>query len=221
MRPHPLVCLALLVLLIAARGAAQPPANARLVRLLLGDSVPTMVSQGARVRLPVQVEVTPSGGAGLAAVQLVARWDTAQLHFDSLRTAHGAPMTVTANPTTGSGGFVRFNAFGVTAVSRTSDLVDLHFTVRLPAGAAYVTLGIEAAGDEGGADIAAAVVARGATVCVGPCGAPAPPSPADLARRTDRELSGFRHRALYANPFTSSRRPRHRPLPGSHAGVTG
>jgi hypothetical protein len=173
------VCLALLALLAATPGAAQPPATARPVRLLLGDSVPTPVSAGARVRLPVQVqvEVAPSRRAGLAAVQLVARWDTAQLHFDSLRTARGAPMTVTANPATAAAGFVRFNAFGVTAVTRSAALADLHFTVRLSAGTAAVTLELEAAGDEGGADMAAGVAVRGATVCVGPCRPPGPPTP--------------------------------------------
>lgn len=160
---------ALTGLVPAAPLAAQPPAAPRAVRVVLGDSVGAAAAPGATLRLPVRVELATPRTPGLASIQLVARWDTAQLRLDSLRTARGAPLTVTANTATAPTGMVRFNAFAPTAVARSAPLADLYFTMRLPAGQGVVRLDLEAAGDEAGADMTAAVATQGATVCASSC----------------------------------------------------
>jgi hypothetical protein len=157
------VCLTLL-------GLASP-LSAQTISLSVFDSATVHVAPGAKLAVPLRVDLSTAGTTTLAALQGALTWSASRLTFDSLRIASSTGFSLTTNTAGTSTGTMSFNAFGTTALAGSSPLATAYFTAGSSTGGTLLTLAPTVAGSEAGANILGSLRVRNLGVCVAPTGA--------------------------------------------------
>jgi uncharacterized protein YjbI with pentapeptide repeats/alpha-tubulin suppressor-like RCC1 family protein len=139
---------------------------AQSIDVRLGDSARVRVAPGAKVAVPVVVDLAARGPLTVASLQGRIRWGSGRLTLDSIRAGSGWTVTTNAD----SAGMVRLVTYSPSALPATGAVAVAHFTAAGTAGGTRVDLGVEAAGDEAGQSILSAVRPRGVAVCLAPPG---------------------------------------------------
>ena len=157
------VCLTLL-------GVATPLA-AQTIGLSVLDSATVYVAPGAKLAVPLRVDLSSAGTTTLAALQGALTWSASRLTFDSLRVASSTGFSLTTNTAGASTGTVSFNALSTTALAASGPLATAYFTAGSATGGTRVTLAPTVAGSVAGANILGLLRVRQLGVCVAPIGA--------------------------------------------------
>jgi hypothetical protein len=154
---------ALLACLVAAT-----PLRAQSIGLLVGDSARVFAAPGAKLAVPLKVDLAAAGSANFAALQAGLAWGAARLTFDSLRVASSTGFSLTANTASASSGSATFNAFGASALSASGALATAYFTAGSAAGGTKLLLTPTAAGNDLGQSVLSLLTTRNLDVCVTP-----------------------------------------------------
>jgi hypothetical protein len=151
--------------------AGTAPLSAQIIGLSVLDSASAYVAPGARLAVPLHVDLSAAGTTTLAALQGALSWNASRLTFDSLRVVSTTGFSLTANTASAASGSVSFNAFGTTALAASGPLAMAYFTAGSGTGGTLLTLVPTVAGSEAGGDILALLRVRNLGVCVAPTGA--------------------------------------------------
>jgi hypothetical protein len=142
--------------LLAAQGS---------IGLTAGATSSVVVAPGAKLTVPVLVDLSAAPSASLASLTSSVTWGSARLTLDSLRP--GTFGTLTANTANASAGSSSFSLFNSTGASTSFTVANLYFTASNTAGGTQVTLQPSAAGNENGTSILSQLRPRGLDVCIG------------------------------------------------------
>ena len=151
--------------------AGTAPLSAQIIGLSVLDSASAYVAPGARLAVPLHVDLSAAGTTTLAALQGALSWSASRLTFDSLRVVSTTGFSLTANTASAASGSVSFNAFGTTALAASGPLAMAYFTAGSGTGGTLLTLAPTIAGNEAGTDVLSLLRVRNLGVCVAPTGA--------------------------------------------------
>jgi hypothetical protein len=140
---------------------------AQSIGLALGDSSRLHVAPGARVAVPIRVDLSNATGGNLASVQSVINWSAARLTLDSIRVVASTGFSFNQNLTGAATGSASFNGFATTGLSTTTTLALAYFTAGQTAGGGRVSLAPTAVGNESGSSILDRTWTRAVGVCIG------------------------------------------------------
>jgi hypothetical protein len=158
------------LLALAASLAAGTRAHSQTLGINVGDSARLVVAPGARVAIPLRIDLASAGAAlNLASLQGTFSWGTARLAFDSVRTAN-ADFTVTSNTTGAATGSILASAFSTARLAASGPLLTLHFTASATTGGTRLLFAPTDAGAEDGTRVLTALRVRALDVCVAPSG---------------------------------------------------
>ncbi len=144
-------------------------ASAQTIGLLVGDTTLLPVSAGARVAIPLRLDLRDASGApALSSVTGTVTWGAARLTFDSVRSANAA-LTLTTNTGSAASGAITLTATAPSALAISGPLVTLHFTATASTGGTRVRFTPTAAG-HGAQSALAALRLRALDLCVAPPG---------------------------------------------------
>ncbi|MBU6367947.1 MAG: hypothetical protein KJT01_17160, partial [Gemmatimonadetes bacterium] len=150
---------------MAAALAAPLPAQS--IAIQVGDSARLTVAPGARVGIPLRVDLSAAGSTlNLASLQGTMAWGTTRLTFDSVRVNPATDLTQTVNATGIATGTLVLSYFGSSRLAASAALATAWFTASATAGGTRVTFAPSAAGNEAGNSILAQVVPRALDLCV-------------------------------------------------------
>ena len=161
---HPFVAPRAVVLALAL--LASGTAHAQSISVGAGDSARLVVAPGARLAVPVRVDLSSAAPLTLASLQADVRWNSARLTFDSVRVVASTGFSQTANVASAGTGLVTFRAFSTSALSESGALTTLYFTAGATSGATRLSLTPTEGGAEDGANVLARLIPRGLDVCV-------------------------------------------------------
>jgi hypothetical protein len=159
-----------MLLTVALTGLAGP-LSAQTISVSILDSATVYVAPGAKLAVPLRVDLSAAGTTTFAALQGALTWSASRLTFDSLRVVSSTGFSLTANTASAGTGTVSFNAFGTTALAVSGPLAMAYFTAGSGTGGTLLTLVPTVAGSEAGGDILALLRVRNLGVCVAPAGA--------------------------------------------------
>ncbi|MBU6367018.1 MAG: Ig-like domain-containing protein [Gemmatimonadetes bacterium] len=156
------------VLLVAA---AAPVLAAQSIAVQVGDSATLTVAPGARVGIPLRVDLSAAGSTlNIASLSGTLSWGTARLTFDSIRVNAATGFTQTTNTAGAATGSAVLSYFSTTRLTASAALATAWFTASTSTGGARVEFAASGAGNEAGTSILAQVVTRALAVCVGSSG---------------------------------------------------
>ncbi len=144
--------------------------HAQRIAFSVGDSTRVTVAPGAKLAVPIGVDLSVAGSATLASLQAGLTWGSTRLTFDSLRVAAASGFSLTPNLAGASGGSLTFNAFGTSALPASGPIATAYFTATATTGGTSVVLTPATAGSELGASVLNALNVRNLGVCVAPSG---------------------------------------------------
>jgi uncharacterized protein YjdB len=147
-------------------GIAAQTAHAQSISVGAGDSARVVVAPGARLAVPVRVDLSSAAPLTLASLQADVRWNSARLTFDSVRVVASTGFSQTANTASAGTGLVTFNAFSTSSLSASGALTTLYFTAGTTSGATRLSLTPTEGGAEDGTNVLARLIPRGLDVCV-------------------------------------------------------
>jgi alpha-tubulin suppressor-like RCC1 family protein len=140
---------------------------AQSIGVALGDSGRVAVSAGARVAVPLRIDLSNAGGGvNLASLAGTVSWGSTRLTFDSIRVA-SSDITLTTNPGSGT---LALSAYATSRFPASGVLATLHFTAAAATGGTRVVFTPADAGSEGGQGMLAALRVAPLDVCVAPPG---------------------------------------------------
>jgi hypothetical protein len=122
------VCVA--TVLAGVPAAAQPVS----ISINVGATPSAQIAPGAKLTVPIIVDLSQAGVEDLASLQGSLSWNPARLAFDSLRLAV-AGWTFTQNTTNAAAGGLTFAAFNSTNLPATATLANAYFTAGTEGGA--------------------------------------------------------------------------------------
>jgi uncharacterized protein YjdB len=161
---RPVVALRAVALALAF--LASGTAHAQSISVGAGDSARVVVAPGARLAVPIRVDLTSAAPLTLASMQADVRWNSARLTFDSIRVVASTGFSQNANTASAGTGLVTFNAFSTSALSASGALTTLYFTAGTTSGATRLSLTPTEGGAEDGTNVLARLIPRGLDVCV-------------------------------------------------------
>lgn len=140
---------------------------AQSVGVHLGDSLRTQVEPGARLTVPLKVDLSGAGSTSFASLQGVISWPRARFTLDSVRADGGSGFSLTVN-TTGADtdGVLRFSTYAAEPLTASGVLFRLHFTAAAASGGSRISLSPEVAGGETGQSILPRLRVRPLEACV-------------------------------------------------------
>ncbi len=148
--------------------APAAPLAAQTIAVQVGDSARLQVAPGARVGIPLRVDLANAGSTlNLASLAGTLTWGSTRLTFDSIRVNAATGFTQTTNTTGAATGSVVLSYFGTTQLSSSGALATAWFTAAGTAGGTRVAFAPTEAGSEGGQGILGQLVTRALDVCVG------------------------------------------------------
>jgi hypothetical protein len=156
--------------MLAALAIPAGSVHAQRIAFSVGDSTRVTVAPGAKVAVPISVDLSAAGSATLASLQAGLAWGSTRLTFDSLRVAAATGFSLTPNLTAVSTGSLSFNAFSASALAASGPIATAYFTATSTSGGTSVVLTPATAGSELGASVLNALNVRNLGVCVAPSG---------------------------------------------------
>ncbi len=141
--------------------------TAQTIAVQVGDSASMTVPNGAKIRIPVNIDLSRAGNLRLASLQASVTWNPARLTFDSIRVAQSSGFSQIADPSTAGTGGLLFSAYSTGAMEASGALTNLFFTAGSTAGSTVVQVSPSVAGSEAGEDITSRMVTRSLSVCIG------------------------------------------------------
>jgi uncharacterized protein YjdB/alpha-tubulin suppressor-like RCC1 family protein len=155
-----------LVRFLAFIALAAQTVHAQSISVGAGDSARVVVAPGARLAVPVRVDLSSAAPLTLASLQADVRWNSARLTFDSIRVVASTGFSQNANTASAGTGLVTFNAFSTSALSSSGAITTLYFTAGATSGATRLSLTPTEGGAEDGTNVLARLIPRGLDVCV-------------------------------------------------------
>ena len=159
-----------LPLLAGAGIAAFAPLRAQTIAVNASSSASTVILPGARLTVPVVIDLTNSGATTIASLASAISWNASRLRFDSLRVVGALGWSFTPNIAAAATGSVGFTASNATALGTSATLANAYFTATATTGGTVVTLAPSAAANASAASVLSAVLPRSLDVCVAPSG---------------------------------------------------
>jgi hypothetical protein len=167
---HRMLPLALLAALLVGVGGGGP-LGAQSIGVQVGDSARVVVAPGAKVGLPLRVDLAAAGSTlNLASLTGTLTWGPARLTFDSIRVNAATEFTQTANTAGAAGGSVALAYFNASRLAASAALATVWYTASATTGGTRVRFAASAAGNEAGQSVLGQLVPRGLDVCVAPQG---------------------------------------------------
>ncbi|HYV96983.1 MAG TPA: Ig-like domain-containing protein, partial [Gemmatimonadaceae bacterium] len=148
---------------LTAAGPLVATSAAQTIGVNVGASASVIVAPGAKLTVPIVIDLTNAGAVNIASLQATLSWGTAQLTLDSVRVVTATGWTFLPNVGASSVNFAAFNSVQFPA---TGTLVNAYFTASGVAGGTRVVLAPISAGNAGGVDITSAIRARSLDVAV-------------------------------------------------------
>ena len=158
---------------IGSATACLPLASlaAQTIAVQVGDSARLQVAPGAKVGIPLRVDLANAGSTlNLASLEGTLVWGPARLTFDSVRVNTAMGFTQTANTAGAATGSVALSYFSTTRLSASGTLATAWFTASGSTGGTRVTFTATDAGAEDGTRVLSALRLRALDVCVGASG---------------------------------------------------
>ncbi|HYV96445.1 MAG TPA: dockerin type I domain-containing protein, partial [Gemmatimonadaceae bacterium] len=139
--------------------------QAQSVGVNAGSSATATIAPGAKITVPIVIDLTSAGAVNIAALQSSFTWNALRLTFDSVRVASGLGWTFTPNTTNAASGSVSFSASSASQFPSTGTLANLFFTAGT-AGGTRVIPAPSSAANAATQSILAALRVRSLDVCV-------------------------------------------------------
>ena len=147
---------------LAVLALAQTAGGQGTITLAAGVGGPALVAPGAKLAVPIAVDMTAAtAGTNLASLTSMASWSATRLTLDSVTA--GTFGSLTSNVTSGSATLSLFSGSGTTT---SVTIGTLYFTASATAGGTQIRLTPSVAGDELGASILPLLRTRNLDVCV-------------------------------------------------------
>ena len=161
-RRGPLRVASLLALMLSLLPCAG--ASGQTIAVTAGATPTTQVAVGAKLAVPILVDMSAAGGASIALLTTGLSWPFARLSFDSVTAGSFGGLTSNlTNVATGNAGFSASSGAGNTS---TTSLATAYFTALANPGSARVQLIPSVAQALGGSSLLSLIQARVLDVCV-------------------------------------------------------
>jgi hypothetical protein len=131
-----------------------------------GSTGAVAIAPGAKLTVPIIIDLTSAGAVKIAALQTGITWGVARLTLDSVRVAPVAGWTITPNIANAATGSIALSASGAAELVTTTTIANAFFTAG--AGGTRVLIAPSAAANASAQDILPFVRARALDVCVAP-----------------------------------------------------
>ena len=158
----------LVVSALVVVGVAIPSAQAQTVLLRGGATLRTQVAPGAKVAVPVVIDLSGSAGTNVSSLTMGMSWGTSRLTFDSLRA--GTFGSLTSNTGGAASGSVVMSAFSAAGTTTTVTMATAYFTASASTGGTRVAFTPTVAGNDVGTDLLPIFRVQALDVCVAASG---------------------------------------------------
>jgi hypothetical protein len=144
-------------------------ANAQVIGVHAGTTPTAMVLPGAKLAVPVIVDLSAAAPLNVASLITGMTWGPARLTLDSLRLSLSG-WTLTPGTTDATAGLTRFRIFRSTSLPGTATLATAYFTASSTTGGTQVRLSPMHVANQAQASVLSAAVPRHLDVCIANAG---------------------------------------------------
>jgi alpha-tubulin suppressor-like RCC1 family protein len=147
-----------------ALAAAAHSAGGQSITVAARLSPSTAVAPGAKLAVPLTLDMSNALGANVASLTVTVAWASARLNLDSIKA--GSFGTVTS--ALGGGYTAAISVFSATGTTTTQTIATLYFTAAAATAGSHIDVLPTTAGNATGANVLSQVAGRGLDVCVAP-----------------------------------------------------
>jgi hypothetical protein len=148
-------------------GVSSPAAEAQTIGINLGATPKIVVAPGAKITVPIIVDLANVGADTLQTLEAALRWSVGTLTLDSIKAATVPPgWLIESTLDNAADGKIEWQALGLAALPATTTLANAYFTATAASGGTRVRVPPRWAASNFGVHILSLLRTRGLDVCV-------------------------------------------------------